>query len=167
MLIITLKVVFTLTVNVVGELYQNGVKGSLDNMWACYPCMLAVWTAHNTLYLCLACSPHLSSLNILARLWSSCQPVIVCHKTEPSLSPLKRARLQHRALTSKQGLMSRKEVSVANQVLICRDLLSWGDHMKTPVLPASCVHCWGPETRVGKGRPGMSLLFRQVVIIPP
>ena len=42
MLIITLKVVFTLTINVVGELYQNGVKGSLDNMWACYPCMLAV-----------------------------------------------------------------------------------------------------------------------------
>lgn len=112
------------------------------------------------------CSPHLSSLNIRARLWSSCQPVIVCHKTEPSLSLLTRARLEHQALTSKRGISSRKEVHVANQALICGDLLSWSDHIKTPPLPASCVHCWGPETRAGKGRTGMSLLFRQVVIIP-
>lgn len=151
--------------NVVVELYQNDVKVTLNTVWACFPCLSEQQTTHFTFL--QPCSPHLSSLNILARLWSSCQPVIVCHKTEPSLSPLTRARLQHRALTSKWGTTSRKEVSVANQALICRDLLSWGDHIKTPPLPASCVHCWGPETRAGKGRTGMSLLFRQVVIIPP
>lgn len=41
-LIIISKVVFTLTVNVVGAFYQNSVKVLLARVWACYPCLLAV-----------------------------------------------------------------------------------------------------------------------------
>lgn len=126
-LIIISKVVFTLPVNVDGALYQNsaisvaGYGGGLLSL----P-VSSLSSRQPTSPLSSSPVPHLSSLNILARLWSSCQPVIVCHKTEPSLSPLTRARLQHRALTSKRGITSSKEVSVANQALICRDLLSWG-----------------------------------------
>lgn len=111
-MVVILKLVVILAVNVVSEFYQNAVKVLLGLL------ALPVSSLNNRQPSSPFSSPHLSSLNILARLWSSCQPVIVCHKTEPSLSPLTRARLQHRALTSKQGITSRKEVSVANQALI-------------------------------------------------